>query len=102
MPAQLPLESLKAVSVLVKGRVQGVGFRAFTRRHAMLLGLTGEVKNLPNGSVRAHIEGNDKRVNQMLQLIQSGPSLARVDQVIVSPQDPSGKYKTFEVGLSRR
>ncbi len=102
MSAPSSPDTLKAVSVLIKGRVQGVGFRAFTRRNAMLLGLRGEVSNLPNGSVRAHIEGNEDRVKQMLHLINEGPSLARVDQVDVSHVDPTGKYQTFEVGLSMR
>ncbi len=102
MPAYSSSDSLKAVSVLIKGRVQGVGFRAFTRRNAMLLGLKGEVSNLPNGSVKAHIEGASDRVKQMLHLIKEGPSLARVDQVEVSSTDPTGKFKSFEVGLIRR
>ena len=102
MPADLTQNSLEAVSVLIKGRVQGVGFRAFVRRNAMLLGLKGKVANLPNGTVKAHIEGTHERVKQMLHLIEQGPSLARVDQVVVSPVDPTGQYKTFEVGLVRR
>lgn len=67
----------------------------------MLLGLKGEVVNLSNGAVRAHIEGNADRVKQMLHLLNEGPSLARVDRVDVSPTDPTGKYETFEVGLAR-
>ncbi len=102
MPTNAPQEYQKAVSVLVKGRVQGVGFRAFTRRHAMLLGLKGEVSNLPDGAVKAHIEGSSERVKQMLHLIKQGPSLARVENIVVSPMKPTGQYKTFEVRLSRR
>ena len=102
MPAQLSPDQQKAVSVIVRGRVQGVGFRAFTRRHALLLELTGEVMNLADGTVKAHIEGKQERVNQLLKLIQHGPSLARVDQVVVSPLDPKGKFNSFNVGLSRR
>ncbi|CAN0482315.1 unnamed protein product [Laminaria digitata] len=102
MPAQAPQEHAKAVSVLVKGRVQGVGFRAFTRRNAMLLGLKGEVSNLPDGAVKAHLEGSSERVKQMLHLIKKGPSLARVDQIVVSPVNAMGRYKTFEIGLARR
>lgn len=102
MPASAPREFQKAVSVLVKGRVQGVGFRAFTRRHAMLLGLKGEVSNLPDGAVKAHIEGSSERVKQLLHLIKQGPSLARVEKIVVSPSQPTGRYKTFEIGLSRR
>ena len=102
MPASAPQEFQKAVSVLVQGRVQGVGFRAFTRRHAMLLGVKGEVSNLPNGAVKAHFEGSSERVKQMLHLIKQGPSLARVDKIVVSPLTPTGQYTSFEVGMSYR
>ena len=91
---------MKAYRVIVKGRVQGVGFRAFTRRHAMLLGLRGVVFNQPDGSVNAYIEGDPFRAQQMLHLLNDGPSLARVEEVDVTPVEPRGDYKTFEVTLA--
>lgn len=99
IPNDMPKESLKAYQVVVRGRVQGVGFRAFTRRNAMLLGLKGEVKNLSDGSVKAHIEGAADRLKQMIHLLGVGPSLALVDDIQVAPVEPSGRYNTFEVAL---
>ena len=92
---------LHAIQVTVRGQVQGVGFRAFTRRNAMLLGLRGMVSNQSDGTVRAYIEGDKKRVQQMLHLLREGPSLARVEKVDSVPLTPSGNYGTFEVGLTR-
>ena len=89
-----------AIEIIVTGRVQGVGFRAFTRRHAMLLGLRGAVSNQPDGTVKAYIEGDRLRVEQMLHLIHQGPMLSRVDRVDVEERKPSGRFQTFEVGLS--
>ena len=95
----LTSNDLHAVEVTVKGRVQGVGFRAFTRRNAMLLGLCGKVSNEADGTVKAYIEGDRKRIQQMLHLLGEGPSLARVETVSSTPLKPSGRYRTFEVGL---
>ena len=92
--------SLKAYKIIVRGRVQGVGFRAFTRRNAMLLELKGEVANSPDGSVKAYIEGDDKRLKQMIHLLNEGPSLARVEEVAVTPVEPKGKYRSFDVSFS--
>lgn len=92
--------SLKAYKVIVRGRVQGVGFRAFTRRNAMLLELKGEVSNRPDGSVKAYIEGDQKRLQQMIHLLHEGPSLARVEDVAVTSVEPSGRHQSFEVRFS--
>ena len=99
IPNDMPKDTLKAYQVVVKGRVQGVGFRAFTRRNAMLLELKGEVKNLSDGSVKAHIEGTADRVKQMIHLLGVGPSLAMVDDIQVASVEPSGRYNTFEVAF---
>ena len=91
---------LKACRVVVRGRVQGVGFRAFTRRHAMLLEIRGEVANLPDGSVKAYIEGDRNRVEQMLHLLNEGPSLARVEELAVTSVEPQGKHRSFVVNFT--
>ncbi len=99
MEAKPVEKQVDAYQVVVKGRVQGVGFRAFTRRNAMLLGLKGKVSNQPDGTVKAYIEGEAVRVKQMLHLLNQGPSLARVDELTVVPVEPRGDYRTFEVSL---
>jgi acylphosphatase len=69
------------VRVRVEGRVQGVFFRDFTRREASRLGLTGWVRNLPDGAVEALLEGGEEAVAAMLTWLQTGSPRSRVDQV---------------------
>jgi len=65
--------------VIVYGRVQGVGFRYYTRREAKRLGLTGWVRNLSDGSVEAVINGDPGQIDIMKQWLNHGPSSAVVD-----------------------
>ena len=69
------------VRVRVEGRVQGVFFRDFTRREANRLGLTGWVRNLPDGAVEALLEGGEEAVAAMLTWLQTGSPRSRVDLV---------------------
>ncbi len=71
--------------VKISGRVQGVGYRAWTQREATALGLTGTVENKPDGSVEAHFCGAEESVLQMIQRCQKGPTFARVDGVVEIP-----------------
>ena len=66
----------------VAGRVQGVFFRAETRRKAVELGLNGWVKNLADGRVEFLISGSDSSIKQMRGWLRQGPRLARVDDLI--------------------
>jgi acylphosphatase len=65
----------------ISGRVQGVGFRWWVRQQALELSLRGTVYNHPDGSVRVEAEGDVTAMRQLHTLLQSGPLLARVDQV---------------------
>jgi len=67
--------------VLVTGRVQGVAFRWATRDRAVQLGLQGWVRNLADGRVEAHVEGDEATVTAMLDWFSKGPALARVDDL---------------------
>ena len=71
----------KAVHVVVHGRVQGVGFRAFVEREATALGLSGWVRNLRDGTVEAVFSGDDDEVDAMLDACRSGPPGARVTSI---------------------
>lgn len=68
-------------SVVVRGRVQGVGFRAFTRRVAAAEGLAVWVENRPDGTVAASAEGPEDAVARWIAALHEGPRLARVDAV---------------------
>ncbi len=76
--------------MVVSGRVQGVGFRAAAQRRASLLGVSGWVRNLPDGSVEMHAEGDDDKVNEYLEWCHVGPGVARVDEVSVEDESSEG------------
>lgn len=82
---------------VISGRVQGVGFRYFTHDAAVREGVTGWVRNLPDGRVEARIEGEAEAVDRVERAIRSGPPGARVDSVSVSVEEPSGRDKTFSI-----
>jgi acylphosphatase len=67
--------------VRVTGEVQGVFYRAWTQDQARSLGITGWVRNATDGSVKAHIEGEEAAVEQMLERMHDGPPGARVEEV---------------------
>ena len=73
--------SKTALYLKVTGRVQGVFFRAWTRDKARELGITGWVRNCPDGSVEAHLEGDEGKVRWLIDLIADGPPNSRVDNV---------------------
>ncbi len=81
---------------IVKGRVQGVGFRYFTHRFAQELGLRGRVKNLPNGTVEVYAEGDEDPIEQLLTGIKKGPFLGFVEDVEVGEVEPEG-YQDFSI-----
>lgn len=82
-PAHTPIAPRRTVEVTVEGRVQGVGFRAWTVRTARQLSLDGWVRNMPDGSVEALLSGPPAAVDEMLVLLEVGPPAARVDRVTV-------------------
>jgi acylphosphatase len=76
--------------VLISGRVQGVFFRDSCRRLAEQNGVTGWVRNLPDGRVEAVFEGPDEGVRQLVDWARQGPRLAEVDDFAVQPEPPEG------------
>ena len=85
-----------AVQVRVSGRVQGVAFRWEAQHAAQQLGVTGWVRNQPDGSVTAHVEGEPDAVNDMLVWLRAGPPAARVTNVAVRDAAPTGA-DSFEI-----
>lgn len=76
--------------VRVRGRVQGVFFRAATREQARAHGVAGWVRNLPDGSVEAALEGPPDAVFAVLEFVRRGPPGARVEAVEVHEEPPEG------------
>jgi len=86
---------LRRVHVFISGRVQGVGFRAFTQSNARRLKLTGWVKNLTDGRVESVIEGPADKVVELLDLLKRGPRWAKVDTLEMKDETPKGDFKQF-------
>ena len=82
---------MKRVRVVASGRVQGVFYRVSCARLARGLGLTGYVRNLPDGGVEAAFEGSDSAVDEMVAWSGVGPDLANVDRLDVVVEDPLGE-----------
>ena len=83
------------VRVLVSGFVQAVGFRATARARAASLGIAGWVRNNPDGSVEAELEGPAERVASLVDWFRHGPRGARVDAVQIEPLEPRGEQGFF-------
>ncbi len=83
--------------LVIRGLVQGVSYRASARSEALRLGLTGWVRNLPNGDVEAVAEGDPSRVQQFVAWCQRGPEEAQVESVDEKPAPATGEFTTFAV-----
>ena len=81
----------------VKGRVQGVGFRYFTQDTAERLGLSGYVKNRPDGDVELEVEGPAEKVAELIEAVRRGPRMGVVTGVSVGEKPVDGKGGVFKV-----
>ena len=87
--------------ILVKGRVQNVGFRAHVEYHARKIGgLTGWVRNVGYDTVEAIVEGERPGVERLIQMIKDGPSGSRVDEANVDWETPTDEFDRFGVRRS--
>jgi acylphosphatase len=92
------VEGKAALRAIVRGRVQGVGFRDFVWRRARFLGLVGYVRNLPDGrSVEVVAEGQRDDLEQLLEFLRSGPPAARVEQVDVEWGEATDRFHRFVI-----
>ena len=82
---------------IVKGRVQGVGFRFFAIRAARRIGVNGTVRNLADGRVEAVAEGLPDQINDFRAELRRGPSYAQVTSVEEKEMRPTGRYTGFDV-----
>jgi acylphosphatase len=88
---------LKGMRAIVRGRVQGVGFRIFVLNEAQQLGLCGFVRNLSDGTVEVVATGTLLDLNKLMARLEQGPRGAIVTQVEQSALDPLLAFETFEV-----
>ncbi len=82
---------------LISGRVQGVGYRAFTKRQADSLGLRGWVRNLKSGQVEALAEGSEFSLEEFIKALKEGPQAAGVTEVKFVDLDQPMELADFEV-----
>ena len=91
-----------ALRAVVRGRVQGVGFREFVLNRARFLAVSGYVRNRPDGrSLEVIAEGPRSDLEQLLAYLREGPRMSRVDAVDADWSEPTGAYEGFGVGYSR-
>jgi acylphosphatase len=90
------MEKVRA-RVIIEGRVQGVFFRHHTQETASRLGVKGWVRNRRDGSVEAVFEGDQDRVDQIIQWCHRGPSEARVMKVHSTWENYTGEVEDFSV-----
>lgn len=88
---------MNRLSVRITGRVQGVGFRHFTRMTARDLSVSGWVRNERDGSVRLEAEGPRGDLERLLNAVQKGPSAARVKRVDAEWEAATGQFDGFSV-----
>ena len=87
---------MKCVHLIVSGRVQGVFFRANTRDKALELGLHGYAKNLPDGNVEVVAQGDESKINELIEFIKKGSGIAKVTDMQVKHKEPEN-FKNFEI-----
>ena len=92
-------KSSERLRATVFGRVQGVSFRFYARDTASELGLTGWVANRYDGSVEVVAEGPRAALDRLLEVLQQGPPMARVDQVQHDFLPATGEFKRFTIEL---
>ena len=90
-------EPVEAVRWIVRGRVQGVGFRWFTHRAASDLGVVGWVRNEPDGAVCVEVVGRPRTVRELRGRVRVGPRSARVDAVHETRLDIIPDWASFEI-----
>jgi acylphosphatase len=88
------------VHIWVKGRVQGVGFRAYVEYNALQIGVLGWVRNLGRDRVEAVGEGTQEQIDQFIEIVKKGPSVSRVDETRVEYEEPTGYLDGFTVKRS--
>ena len=79
---------MRAVAILISGRVHGVGFRDWTRQQALALGVSGWVRNRRDSRVEVLASGDDDALARLVEALHQGPPLARVERIEQSPGAP--------------
>jgi len=87
---------MHTIGLIVKGKVQGVFYRAFVKNTAEQSGITGWVKNLPDGNVEIKATSSEDRIKNFIELCRQGPSRAVVDDFIIEVL-PTESFSDFRI-----
>jgi len=90
-------KAVEARRFVVRGRVQGVGFRWFVEREAHILGIAGWVRNQADGSVEVMAQGTRDQVSALRSRLREGPRAARVDEVEECEAKPAAGVSSFRI-----
>src|SRR6202142_3857853 len=90
-------KAAEALRFVVRGRVQGVGFRWFVEREAHILGIAGWVRNNADGSVEVFAQGTRDQLSGLKSRLREGPRAARVDAVEVSEASTAAGVSSFRI-----
>jgi acylphosphatase len=90
-------KAVEARRFVIRGRVQGVGFRWFVEREAHILGITGWVRNNADGSVEVMAQGSRDQILGLRSRLREGPRAARVDAVEESEAKPAAGISSFRI-----
>jgi acylphosphatase len=85
------------VHIHIKGRVQGVGFRAHVEYFALQIGVLGWVRNIGRNTVETAAEGTREQIDQFIEMVKTGPPGSRVDEANVEYESPTGRLDGFSV-----
>ena len=88
------------VHIWVKGRVQGVGFRAFVEYNALQIGVNGWVRNLGRNMVETVAQGPREQVDAFIEVVKQGPRVSRVDETRIEYEEPTQYLDGFTVKTS--
>jgi acylphosphatase len=87
----------KTIKINVTGKVQGVGFRHFTKQQADLLGITGSIKNQPDGTVQIIAQSSPDKLKKFINKCYDGPHNSFVSDLKFSEIESTTKYPSFEI-----
>ena len=87
---------MKSIHLIISGKVQGVFFRDSARRKANELGLVGYAKNLSNGTVQVVAQGDENKLNELIEFIKNNPGHSKVKEVKINHKELK-KFNEFEI-----
>jgi acylphosphatase len=89
---------MKRIHIIIRGQVQGVGFRYYCQVEAIRLGFTGYARNMVDGSVEVEVQGSDSSIEEFTNAVRRGPRRSSVTEVVIEERDPVSADTAFEIG----